>query len=53
MGGGTTSIAIFMEGKLVYVDTITVGGHHVTTDIAGFYQHRSMMQKGLKPLMDR
>ena len=34
MGGGTTSIAIFMEGKLVYVDTITVGGHHVTTDIA-------------------
>jgi cell division protein FtsA len=34
MGGGTTSIAIFMEGKLVYVDTITVGGNHVTTDIA-------------------
>jgi len=34
MGGGTTSIAIFMEGKLVYVDTITFGGHHVTTDIA-------------------
>ena len=34
MGGGTTSIAIFMEGKLVYVDTINVGGHHVTTDIA-------------------
>jgi cell division protein FtsA len=34
MGGGTTSIAIFMEGKLVYVDTIMIGGHHVTTDIA-------------------
>ena len=34
MGGGTTSIAIFMDGKLVYVDTITFGGHHVTTDIA-------------------
>tara|TARA_B100000989_G_scaffold206489_2_gene156452 strand:- start:475 stop:1776 length:1302 start_codon:yes stop_codon:yes gene_type:complete len=34
MGGGTTSIAIFMEGKLVYVDTIAVGGHHVTKDIA-------------------
>jgi cell division protein FtsA len=34
MGGGTTSIAIFMEGKLVYVDTITFGGHNVTTDIA-------------------
>ena len=34
MGGGTTSIAIFMEGKLVYVDTITIGGNHVTIDIA-------------------
>ena len=34
MGGGTTSIAIFMEGKLVYVDTIKIGGHRVTTDIA-------------------
>ncbi len=34
MGGGTTSIAIFMEGKLVYVDTINIGGNRVTTDIA-------------------
>ena len=33
MGGGTTSIAIFMEG-VVYVDTITIGGNHVTIDIA-------------------
>ena len=33
MGGGTTSIAIFMEGKVVYVDTIS-GGNRVTTDIA-------------------
>jgi len=34
MGGGTTSIAIFMEGRLVYVDTIKIGGNRVTTDIA-------------------
>ncbi len=34
MGGGTTSIAIFMEGKLVYVDTIEIGGGRVTTDVA-------------------
>ena len=34
MGGGTTSIAIFMEGKLVYVDTIKIGGDRVTNDIA-------------------
>ena len=34
MGGGTTSISMFMHGKLIYVDTIPVGGHRVTTDIA-------------------
>ena len=34
MGGGTTSISIFMHGKLIYVDTVPVGGHRVTTDIA-------------------
>src|SRR5580704_4790623 len=34
MGGGTTSIAVFYEGHLVHVDTIPVGGEHVTRDIA-------------------
>src|SRR5258708_1526266 len=34
MGGGTTSIAVFYEGHLVPVDTIPVGGEHVTRDIA-------------------
>ena len=34
LGGGTTSLAIFMEGKIIYADTIPVGGQHVTTDIA-------------------
>lgn len=34
MGAGVTGIAIFMEGHLVYVDTIPVGGKHVTADIA-------------------
>jgi cell division protein FtsA len=33
-GGGTTSIATFMDGKLIYADTVPLGGHHVTTDIA-------------------
>ena len=31
---GTSSVAIFMDGKLIYVDTIPVGGQHVSTDIA-------------------
>ena len=34
IGGGTSSIAIFMDGKLIYVDTVPVGGQHVSTDIA-------------------
>lgn len=34
MGGGTTSIAIFIEGALVYTDMVPVGGNHVTNDIA-------------------
>ncbi|MHA1539941.1 MAG: cell division protein FtsA [Alphaproteobacteria bacterium] len=34
MGGGTTSFAVFLDGKIVYADTIPVGGGHVTNDIA-------------------
>ncbi len=34
MGGGTTSIAIFYEGRLVHTDVITLGGQHVTADVA-------------------
>ena len=34
MGGGTTSIAVFMEGALVYTDVIPIGGQHVTNDVA-------------------
>lgn len=34
MGGGTTAISVFAEGKLVHADAVALGGHHVTTDIA-------------------
>jgi cell division protein FtsA len=34
MGGGTTSIAVFLEGHLVHVDVVPVGGFAVTNDIA-------------------
>ena len=34
MGAGVTGIGIFMEGHIVYIDSIPVGGHHVTSDIA-------------------
>ncbi len=34
MGGGTTTIAVFFDGKAVYTDLVPVGGAHVTNDIA-------------------
>ncbi len=34
MGGGTTSISVFSEGKLVHTDSIALGGNHITTDLA-------------------
>src|SRR5690606_16206345 len=34
MGGGTTSIAVFVEGSVVHTDTVPVGGQHVTSDVA-------------------
>ncbi|MFQ5535006.1 MAG: cell division protein FtsA [Sphingomonadales bacterium] len=34
LGGGTTSIAVFAGGAMVYTAVIPVGGNHVTNDIA-------------------
>lgn len=34
MGGGTTSIAVFLEGALVHADVVPIGGVHVTADVA-------------------
>jgi len=34
LGGGTTTISVFMEGQLVHTDSIRIGGMHVTNDIA-------------------
>jgi cell division protein FtsA len=34
MGGGSTSAAVFQGGSLVHVDSLAVGGCHVTSDIA-------------------
>ena len=33
-GGGTTSIAVFYQGALVYSDVVPIGGVHITNDIA-------------------
>jgi len=34
MGAGTTSIAVFAGGRFVHADGFTLGGRHVTTDLA-------------------
>jgi len=34
MGGGVTSIAVFIEGALVHADVVPMGGSHVTADLA-------------------
>ncbi len=34
MGGGLTSICVFVDGRNIFSDTIAIGGKHVTSDIA-------------------
>jgi len=34
MGAGTTTMAVFLNGRLVHLEGFALGGHHVTTDIA-------------------
>jgi cell division protein FtsA len=34
MGGGVTSIAVFVEGALVHAEVVPLGGIHVTADLA-------------------
>ncbi|MCV6548120.1 MAG: cell division protein FtsA [Cohaesibacter sp.] len=34
MGGGTTTLSIFMDGQFVHSDAIAIGGTHVTMDLA-------------------
>jgi cell division protein FtsA len=34
LGGGTTTMAVFRDGELIFADAIAVGGSHITNDIA-------------------
>ncbi len=34
IGGGTTTLSVFLDGRFVYSDAIAIGGNHVTMDIA-------------------
>lgn len=34
LGGGTTTVSVFADGRFVHADALAVGGNHVTLDIA-------------------
>jgi cell division protein FtsA len=34
LGAGLTSIAVFADGRLIHIDSVPVGGNHVTYDLA-------------------
>ena len=34
MGGGTTGVAVFLDGEVVHTDVVPIGGNHITNDIA-------------------
>ncbi|HUJ02441.1 MAG TPA: cell division protein FtsA [Rhizomicrobium sp.] len=36
-GAGVTAVAVFMEGALIHVDSIPLGGAHITSDIAKMF----------------
>lgn len=50
LGGGTTTLSVFVEGQTVHLDAIAVGGQHVTTDIARAFATRLTDAERLKTL---
>ena len=34
IGGGTTSVAVFLEDDVIHTDVVPIGGNHITNDIA-------------------
>lgn len=50
MGGGTTSISVFLGGNLVFSDVLPVGGNHVTSDIARGLSTSMVQAERLKTL---
>ncbi len=34
LGGGTTTMAVFVNGQFIHVDGVAIGGQHITNDIA-------------------
>ena len=50
LGAGTSSLAMFIGGNLIYVDTLAVGGRHVTNDIARILASRPEEAERIKAM---
>lgn len=50
MGGGTTSLSVFMDGQFVHADAVALGGHHVTMDVARGLSTRLVDAERLKTM---
>ncbi|MFD1199468.1 cell division protein FtsA [Brucella gallinifaecis] len=48
MGGGTTTISVFSEGKFIHADAVAIGGMHVTMDVARGFSTRMEDAERLK-----
>jgi len=50
MGAGTTGISVFTGGNLVFCDSVSMGGNHITNDIAEAFQLSLAEAERLKTL---
>ncbi len=50
MGAGSTTIGLFYNGKLAHVDVVSMGGAHVTSDIARAFSTPLIQAERLKTL---
>jgi len=48
LGGGTTTISVFSDGKFVHADALPIGGNHVTGDLARGLSTRTEYAERLK-----
>lgn len=50
LGGGTTTLSVFMKGQFIHADAIAIGGRHITTDIARGFSARIEDAERLKTM---
>ena len=48
MGGGTTTLSIFLRKHMIYADTVRLGGDHVTRDISKGLQVTTQVAERIK-----